>query len=171
MFVTIVPTVVGGLILAVFVIGLIICVSMCCYNRQHKKSNKLFFVYIKFLLLIIILYYVSSSTHMINIFVKILFVGNAEIKEKTEQWKPPKRLRVIRKKEGEIMLEKFKNHASSETEVCSDPKSQKPDNSNLSSKPVDIVDTPLLIGIEGTIETSADSTEENNDTSCVVEES
>ena len=58
-----------------------------------------------------------------------------------------------------------------EAEVCSDPKSHKPDNFNLSSKPV-IVETPgenttLSSGIEDTTGTPADTTEEN-DTSCDV---
>ena len=56
--------------------------------------------------------------------------------------------------------------------MCSDPKSQKPDHSNSSSKH-NIVETPrentpLSSGIEDTTGTSADATEENNNTSCAV---
>ena len=56
--------------------------------------------------------------------------------------------------------------------VYSDPKSQKPDSSNLSSKPV-IIETPgenttLSSDIEGTTGTSANTTEENNETSYAV---
>ena len=56
--------------------------------------------------------------------------------------------------------------------MYSDPKSQKPDNSNSSSKPA-IIETPgenttLSSGIENTTGIQADTTEENNDTSCAV---
>ena len=56
--------------------------------------------------------------------------------------------------------------------MCSDPKSQKPDHSNSSSKhniyETPRENTPLSSGIEDTTGTSADVTEDNNDTSCVV---
>ena len=149
-----------------------VCVAII--NNTRKVINHSLYTKFQLLLIIIVLYYVSSSTHIINTFVKILFVGNAELNKRTESSNQPKQLRTIRKRGGlaiaPIILRHFKGHSSSETDVCSDPKSQKPDNSNLSSKPV-IIDTPLSIGIEGTTRTSANSTEKNNDTSCVVEES
>lgn len=45
LFVIIVAAVVGGLILAVFIIGLIICISVRCYKRHHKRGTESFFVY------------------------------------------------------------------------------------------------------------------------------